>query len=306
MQIQELEENNWFFKLSSYQSYLEEFYEANPDFIIPHFRYHEVTSFVQQGVEDFSISRENASFGIPLPFDPDHITYVWFDALLNYNTLCQEPESEKFRPADLQVMGKDIIRFHSVYYPAMLKSLNITPPRQQLINGFLTINGQKMSKSLGNVIDPRDIIHSHGRDALLFYLLYDIKIGSDGDVSMERMNDIYSSMLAGGRGNLVSRVTKLAAKNNINSIDADDFMSEHKRVCTLAREEHGSSVLLTAREQQDVQQVFTHYLQENIDLQGLIRDRYALVQTANKHLNDTAPWKLIKDENTQKQAHVTL
>ncbi len=298
--ISQLSEKNWFFKLSKYENFIKEYYKNNPTFIQPDFRFNEIKAFVDGWLEDFSISREGATFGIPLPFDKEQITYVWYDALLNYNTVCQNGD-EDFWPADLQIMGKDIIRFHSIYYPAMLQSVGIEPPKQQLITGFLTADGHKMSKTLGNVVKPLEVARSYDRDALTMYLLYDLKVGSDGDFSRKRFEEMYASMLIGGWGNLVARVTKLSAKNEITAITSDAvtprlpvYVSDIKESIDHTNE------LVNIFEGKSVADTIEYYLNK-LDLQHLLRDWYALVQAANKFLNDAEPWKKLKDEQTKQE-----
>lgn len=167
--LEHLKEKNYFFRLSKYQDRLLEFYHDHPDFIAPKNRFSEVIEFVKDGLEDFSVSRETNKFGIPLPFDPTQVTYVWYDALFNYLTVCQG-EEEKWWPADLHVIGKDIIRFHAVYWPAMLWSAGYDAPTELLVTGHFTVDGQKMSKTLGNVIDPVEYIETYSRDMLILYL----------------------------------------------------------------------------------------------------------------------------------------
>lgn len=174
---QVLKEKNRFFKLASYQDRLQEFYKNNPTFSIPQFRFNEILSFVEQGLEDFSISREGSTFGVPLPFDDKAVTYIWFDALYNYLTVCQGGDEAYWNEGEvIHLIGKDIGRFHAVFRPAMLLSSGWKLPDQILIHGYFTIDGQKMSKSLGNVIEPLQMVTEHGRDALVYYLFSDIKI----------------------------------------------------------------------------------------------------------------------------------
>ncbi|HCB51366.1 TPA: hypothetical protein DEP21_02200 [Patescibacteria group bacterium] len=212
-----IKEKNWFFKLSKYQGFLEKWFAEHPTFVESASRFNEVKAFVERGVEDFSISRENNTFGIPLPFDSSQITYVWFDALLNYITVCQE-EGEKFWDKDtyiLHVMAKDIVKFHATYWPAMLESAGYRLPDQEYVTGYLTVDGQKMSKSLGNIVDPVQVAQDYDRDAEVFYLLYDAPIGADGDFSWDRFKGTYESVLIGAWGNLVNRVVSLCSKYGI-------------------------------------------------------------------------------------------
>ena len=201
--LEELKEKNYFFRLSKYQDRLLEFYESHPDFITPHSRYAEVREFVKWGLEDFSISRETNKFGISLPFDTEQVTYVWYDALFNYLTVCQW-EEEKWWPADLHVIGKDIIRFHAIYWPAMLWSAGYEAPSQLLVTGHFTVDGQKMSKSIGNVIDPVAYSEEYSRDMMTLYLFSAFPIGEDGDFDQKEAILQYNAKLSNNLGNLLN------------------------------------------------------------------------------------------------------
>lgn len=191
-----IHEKNWFFRLSDFQTALQEVYTKNPERAIPQSRFNEIQSFVSQGLEDFSISREGSAVGIPLPFDPSAVTYIWFDALYNYLTVCQGGEEIFWQDGEVvHVIGKDIGRFHAIYRPAMLLAVGHRLPDQLIINGHFTIDGQKISKSLGNVLVPEELVTAHGRDALLYYLFSDIKIGNDGDFSQERFANTKENVL---------------------------------------------------------------------------------------------------------------
>lgn len=205
-------EKNRFFKLKNYSDKLKAYYLAHPDFLLPEYRFNEVKSFVNGGLEDFSVSRETNKFGIPLPFDEKQVTYVRYDALFNYVTVCEKDSFWSDETEIVHVLGKDIVRFHAVFRPAMLMSTEIKIPNKEFITGFFTVDGQKMSKSLGNVTDPIELLQKYDRDAINFNLLYDVPIGADGDFSEERLGNVFESMLIGGRGNLVNRVTSLCAK----------------------------------------------------------------------------------------------
>ncbi len=212
-----IKEENWFFKLSKYQDRLKHYILDNPDFIQPQSRRNEVLSFIEtKGLEDFSISRETQEWGIRLPFDDSQVAYVWFDALLNYVTAAGygTDNFDKWWPADLHIVGKDIIKFHCIYWPAMLWSAGLDLPRQVFAHGFFTINGEKISKSLGNAIDPTELVQKYGNDALRYYLLREITFGSDGDFSLQRFNDVYNSDLANNLGNLTSRLSTMLIKYN--------------------------------------------------------------------------------------------
>ena len=206
-----IEEQNYFFKLSKYQKDLLKFYESNPNFIIPAGRFSEVKKFVSEGLEDISISREGKNWGIPVPNDPTHVVYVWFDALINYISAIGIEEWKK-HPADLHVIGKNITRFHAVIWPAMLWSLELPLPKGIIANGFFTIDGVKISKSLGNAVDPIKLGEKYGFDALRYFLLREIPFGEDGDFSYEKFDERYVSDLANGLGNLTARTLTLAEK----------------------------------------------------------------------------------------------
>ena len=206
-----LEEKNYFFKLKDFEEKLKALYEKNPDFIQPIERRNEVTSFVARGLENISISREKAKWGIKVPFDESQRIYVWFDALLSYYS----GSPKEFWPADVHIIGKDILRFHAVIWPAMLIAADLPLPEKIFAHGFFTINGQKISKSLGNAIDPIKISEEYGTDALRYFLFKEIPFGNDGDFSFERLKEVYNSDLANGLGNLVARVAKLCEKSKV-------------------------------------------------------------------------------------------
>jgi len=204
-------EKNYFFKLSKYQKQLEDFYLNNPDFTIPNNRFKEMQSFLKEWLEDFSISRETNKFWIPLPFDPSQVTYVWYDALLNYLTVCQN-WAEDFWPADLHVVGKEIARFHVIYWPAMLLSAWYELPKNVLVTWFITIDWQKISKSIWNVIDPVEFSGRHSRDLMLLYLLSTFPIWQDWDFSEAQAILMYNAKLANNIGNLLNRFLVLGDK----------------------------------------------------------------------------------------------
>jgi len=235
-----VEEENYFFKLSNYQKKLEELVESDKFRVVPESRKNEVLSFIKSGLEDFSISRSvkrAKNWGVRVPGDDSQIMYVWFDALSNYITaLDYEHNSEKFQkywPADVQVIGKGIIRFHAVYWPAMLLSAGLQPPKVLFVHGYINIDGGKMSKSLGNVIDPFEILEKYGVDTTRYYLLRYIHPVQDSDFSYEKLEEGYRADLANGIGNLASRVSGLIEKNGIEvkiqktDIAADKTIKKH-------------------------------------------------------------------------------
>lgn len=206
-----LVEENYFFKLSRYQKQLLTFYKDNPNFIQPPERFHEVQKFVESGLNDISVTRASQQWGIPAPNDSKQVIYVWFDALINYISA-----NPSFWPADIHLIGKDILRFHAVIWPAMLLSAGYSLPKKIFAHGFFTVGGQKISKSLGNTVDPLKISAEYSSDALRYFLFHEFPFGNDGDFSFERLKEVYNSDLANGLGNLVARVAKLAESLELN------------------------------------------------------------------------------------------
>ncbi|AHB41337.1 hypothetical protein P148_SR1C00001G0546 [candidate division SR1 bacterium RAAC1_SR1_1] len=275
-----LTEKNRFFKLKKYEQAIKDFYKEYPNFVEPGYRFNEVKSFVEGGLEDFSVSRETNTFGIPLPFDPSQVTYVWYDALFNYVTVSQQEGFRDETTEKVHILGKDIVRFHAIFWPAMLMSAEMALPNHEYVTGYFTVDGQKMSKSLGNVIDPVEMIEKYDRDAVVFMLMYDVPIGSDGDFSEERLGNLYESMLIGARGNLVNRVVSLCSKYEITAGKCTD-------------ENFFSGFSISTIEEK--------YLKSG-NLQGYLQDRYRLVQSANEYITKAEPWKKYKDEATKEEA----
>lgn len=209
-----ISEENYFFRLSKYQKQLLEFYETRGDFVVPAQHFNEVKSFVAQGLEDVSFSREKRDWGIPVPNDPNQVIYVWADALVNYVSEVGV-EGWENHPADIHAVGKDILRFHAVIWPAMLMSAGLPLPGQVIANGFLTVNGTKMGKSLGNAVDPLELAARYGTDALRYFLLREIPYGGDGDFSEPKLKELYNGHLANGLGNFAARVLALAEKEKL-------------------------------------------------------------------------------------------
>ncbi|OGM18942.1 methionine--tRNA ligase [Candidatus Woesebacteria bacterium RIFCSPHIGHO2_01_FULL_38_26b] len=202
-----ISEENYFFRLSKYQKFLQKYIEENPEFIIPDSKRKEILSFIKNGLRDFSVSRQGVSWGIPVPDDPKHTIYVWFDALINYLTFGIE---RNCWPADVHVLGKDNQRFHAIYWPAMLKSVGYKFPKTILVHDFISLNGQKVSKSLGNVIRPSELAKEFGVDGIRYYFLRYGPSTNDVDITLEKIRKVYNSDLANGLGNLVARIAKLS------------------------------------------------------------------------------------------------
>jgi methionyl-tRNA synthetase len=239
-EIEVIEEENYFFRFSRYQKSLLEFYEAHPDFVIPKYRFKEIKQFVTAGLKDFSVSRlkDKMPWGIDVPDDSDHVMYVWFDALVNYISALGWPDKQdkfakfwgtKEKPNAVQVAGKDNLRQQTAIWQAMLMSAGLPNTKQILIHGFITSGGQKMSKSLGNVIDPFEVVNKYGTDPVRYYLLKEIHPFKDGDFSYERFEEIYNADLANGLGNLVQRVAKLCEKNGMKGADFNQTLSFDQR-----------------------------------------------------------------------------
>ncbi|HTE19791.1 MAG TPA: methionine--tRNA ligase, partial [Armatimonadota bacterium] len=215
--VEWVREPSYFFRLSKWQGWLLRFYEDNPDFIAPQSRRNEVMSFVRAGLQDLSISRTSFAWGVPVPGDPAHVMYVWLDALTNYITAAGYPDEAaerwRFWPADVHFVGKDIVRFHAIYWPAFLQAAGIAPPRRVFAHGWWTIEGQKMSKSLGNAIDPLALIEEFGLDPLRYFLLREVPFGNDGDFARKSLVNRLNGELADGLGNLAQRTLSLIQRN---------------------------------------------------------------------------------------------
>jgi len=282
------DEQNYFFRLSKYQESLEKLYAEQPDFIQPETRRNEVLSFVKRGLQDFSISRVNLDWGFPVPTDPEHTLYVWFDALLGYVTALQDPSETpdldaaiaQWWPINIHLIGKDILRFHAVYWPAMLMSAGLPTPGRVFGHGFLTKDGQKMGKSLGNTLDPVELTEKYGADAVRYYFLREIEFGKDGDFSETRFINVLNADLANDLGNLLNRTAKMAArycKGRVPDVDASVISPDHK---------------LKALGQPLADTVTVAYT--NLNFSRACTSVLALVQASNKFLDEQAPWSLYK------------
>ena len=285
VQVMASGEENWFFKLSEFQQPLLDFYETHPDFIRPITRKNEIVSFVKGGLKDLSISRSTFDWGIPLPFDKGHVAYVWADALLAYCTGCGygddiDPDSfDEFWPPQYHFVGKDIIRFHCVIWPAMLMAAGWPIAHTVFGHGFLLTKGEKMSKSKGNALKPADLISIFGVDAYRYYFMSDVQFGHDGSISMERMVQVYNNELANTWGNLVSRVTNMTKKY------FDGIVPEPSEAASVN----------PLREISD--ELYAKYdsAMEIVDFTGAIKEVQALAARANRYIEETEPFKLAKD-----------
>jgi methionyl-tRNA synthetase len=281
LEPQWIKEKNYFFRLSRYQQRLLDHYAAHPEFIEPESRRNEILRLVEAGLEDISVSRAGQAWGIRLPWDASSVTYVWFDALINYASAVGLGSDEqllaKWWPADLHVIGKDITRFHTVIWPAMLMSAGLALPRQVFGHGFMTLNGQRMSKSLGTIVDPEAAAARHGADPLRLYLTKEIPFGGDGDFSWTRYDERYNADLANNLGNLVSRVSAMAARYSAGTVRPASAGSDK-----LARV--GEDAVAGYRRAMDT-----------FALHDAAAAAFRVVDATNEFIAETAPWTLAKN-----------
>ena len=283
--VEKMQEESYFFKLSKYQDWWLQFIEENPNFIQPASRRNEMINFVKQGLEDLCITRTTFDWGIPVPFDKKHVVYVWFDALLNYLTGIKYGTDDamfnKFWPASLHLVGKEIVRFHTIIWPIMLKAMGVELPQKVYGHGWLVIDGDKMSKSKGNVIDPLALIDEFGADAIRYFLLREIVFGNDGNFSRDALITRINSDLANDLGNLLHRTVSMIEKYH-GGVVTNAGVSE-------AVDEDLQALVKTtvANFEKDM---------DAMEINSAIKGVWALISRANKYIDETGPWILAKDE----------
>ena len=280
-EVEWVDEESYFFRLSKWEKPLLDFYEKNPDFISPKSRKNEIISFVKSGLKDLSVSRKSFSWGIKVPNNKDHIIYVWLDALTNYISALNYPNKENdlfktFWPASIHLIGKDILRFHAVYWPAFLLAAKIELPKKVYGHGWILSGDEKMSKSKGNILDPLEIIEQYGLDPLRYYLIKEVSFGNDGNISQDRLEDCINSDLANNFGNLCQRVTAFAV-NNCQGLIPKDIDFEKEDLVILNDFKLNLENIRVKIDEQDV----NYYI--NFIVNSLF--------VANKYFNDQEPWK---------------
>ncbi len=293
IELERHKEENWFFRLSTFQDPLERLYAEHADFVMPSHHYNEALSFIKSGLQDISLSRAHLKWGVTVPWDPGNVFYVWFDALLNYYTAlgyAREGEdlTSRFWPATFHIIGKDILKFHTVFWPAMLMAAELEVPHHVFVHGFLLgADGRKMSKSLGNVLDPFEVMNEFGTDALRFYLFRDVSFGGDGAVGMDAVKGRYESELANEYGNLASRTIAMLIRYRdgvIPDVELDpvlvrEFEGLPERVCELL---------------------------DGADISTALEQIWQRVRRCNRYVEERAPWQLARDPANAAELDATL
>ena len=277
-----VEEESYFFKLSKWQDKLLQHYDENPDFILPESRKNEVVNFVKKGLKDLSVSRTSFTWGIPVPDNKKHVIYVWLDALTNYLSALNFPDTsnnlyKKFWPASIHVIGKDILRFHAIYWPAFLMAADIPLPKKIYGHGWILSDEKKMSKSLGNILDPIKIINKYGIDQLRYYLIKEVSLGNDGNISLKSLKDCINNDLANNFGNLCQRVFSFVEKNCSNKIPNSKSFDK-------------IDLTLTENLIKNVPNLIEYM--DNQKLNNYLNDVIGFSFDANKYFNDLKPWEL--------------
>ena len=293
--VEKAKESAYFFKLSKYQGRLIDLFESNPEFLQPETRRNEMLSFAKQGLEDLCISRSSFSWGIPVPLDEKHVIYVWLDALSNYITALGYPDDpekyDKYWPADVHLVGKEIVRFHSIIWPAMLMSLDVPLPKKVLGHGWILLAGGKMSKSRGNIVDPVKLIERYGVDALKYFLLREYTFGQDGLYTNEVMLNRMNFDLANDLGNLVSRTVAMIEKYNGGNLPPAKVEGEY--------DDDLKAVALGAAAKVEA------YM-DKFSFSQALEEIWIVVRRTNKYIDETMPWVLAKDESTKDRLDTVL
>jgi methionyl-tRNA synthetase len=289
--VEYIEEKNWFFRLSAYQERLLALYDEQPDLVLPRFRYNEARSFIAGGLQDFSVSRAGQPWGVPVPWDPDQVVYVWVDALINYvSALTYAREGEDLRarywPHARHLLGKDILRFHCVFWPALLLAAGYDVPRQLFVHGYLLVDERKISKTLGNVIDPLELIDVYGADPVRYYVARVAQFGQDGTVSAEGFHEAYERELGNDLGNLLSRTTAMIARYRGGRLPAA-AQGETPWALDDLREEVAARF-------------------DSFDLTGALEAVWEVVRALNRYVEASAPWQLAKDEGRARELDAVL
>jgi methionyl-tRNA synthetase len=300
--VERIKERSYFFRLSNYTQPLLDLYETHPEFVRPEARLNEVKSFVKEGLRDLSISRTSFRWGVPVPDDPEHVVYVWLDALMNYVSGLGGPAKEGEAPlydefwqsseTITHIVGKDILRFHAVYWPAFLMSAGIRLPTQIWAHGWLTVNGEKMSKSLGNFLPPGPLVEAFGADVLRYYLMREVGFGQDGDFSHRNLLNRYNGELANGLGNLMNRIVASIVKKNLDgrvpNVDLDALEDIDRQLIDKAKSAS--------------QQAAKHI--EALAFHRALDSVWELVSAANKYVDSTEPWRLAKQDDKTRLGQV--
>ena len=301
--VERIKERSYFFRLSKYTQPLLDFFDANPGFVQPAGRFNEVKAFVKEGLKDLSISRTSFRWGIPVPGDPEHVMYVWLDALTNYISALGGPAPEgeapffdEFWESDgtvVHIVGKDILRFHAVYWPAFLMSADLRVPTQVWAHGWLTVNGEKMSKSLGNFLPPHPLVEAFGADVLRYYFMREVGFGQDGDFSHQNLINRYNGELANGLGNLVNRILASIVKKSLGgdvpAVRPDDLEEPDRELIATAQS-------VAARAAEHCEALAFHRALDSI---------WELVVTTNRYVDQTQPWKLAKESDSARLQQVS-
>ncbi len=282
--VEWVEEESYFFKLSAWQNKLLKFYNDNPNFILPSSRKNEVVNFVKKGLKDLSVSRTSFTWGIPVPSNKKHVIYVWLDALTNYISALNYPAIENklyvnFWPADVHIIGKDILRFHAIYWPAFLMAAKLKPPKRVYGHGWILSDDKKMSKSLGNILDPIEIIKNFGVDQLRYYLIKEVSLGNDGSISLINLKNCVNNDLANNYGNLCQRVFSFLQKNNSSKIPKPDKFEKEDKILI---------------DELIIKLPKLKKLVDEQDLNSYVKEVISLSFNSNKYFNDLEPWKLKK------------